>query len=307
VVYDPVLGAVAAPGETLRYAIEGDGSSRWSAPGVRHPAPPDPGRPSIVALGDSFTEALMIDDADVYTQRLEESLAARGIDFPVLNLGASGFSAADYVALADEYRRRFAVTWAVVQLRPNDVAGDAFIPSKTHFRRTPAGDLEVVRSAPAPLSPLLAPLRRRSTLLNYGIVRLKEFAAAAEREPPLFRAASSRPRVAPAPRDYPVEDVLRALGDAWDGRLTLLLLPGFETDRPGPSPGEVRILASCAEWRWSCVSLRERFGAFAARHESPYGFANSTWGRGHMNAAGHHAAAEILTAELARLRALDLL
>ena len=79
-VIDPVLGAVPAPGETHRYATEGDGRSHWSAPGVRRPTPPDPQRASILVFGDSFTEALMIDDADVYTQRLEEGLAALGLE-----------------------------------------------------------------------------------------------------------------------------------------------------------------------------------------------------------------------------------
>ena len=99
-----------------------------------------------------------------------------------------------------------------------------------------------------------------------------------------------------------MDEELAVLARAFEGRLTLLLLPPLAR-----SPVEARILERCAASGWSCVSLRERFDEFAARYESPYGFANSAWGQGHMNAAGHHAAAEILTTELARLRALDLL
>jgi hypothetical protein len=304
-VADPVLGAVPAPGETQRFALEGDGRSRWTVLGVRRAAPPDRSRPSLLAVGDSFTEALMIDDADVYTERLETLLGARGIDLPVLNVGKSGFSAADYVALADEYRRRFDVLWTVVQLMPQDVADEAFDPATTHFRVEADGRISLVAMPLTAPNPLLLRVRRHLALLDYGVRRLKEMAAAARAEPPLFFGAQARPPAPPqAKPDPPVEEVLEALGRAYDGRLTLLLLAPYLEP---PSPVERRIVAACRNWGWSCVQLRDRFPEFEAQHEAPFGFANSQWGRGHLNAAGHRAAAELLADEIARLRARDLL
>jgi hypothetical protein len=300
-VFDPELGVVPAPGSTQRFAIEGVGTSRWTVRGIRRAEPPDPERPSILAVGDSFTEALMIDDADVFTHRLERQLAARGLAMPVLNVGASGFSAADYVALAGAYAARFDVRWTVIQILPNDLADDAWNPIKTHFVRAPDGTLELDRKRPVARRRLFDDALKRSALAVYANYRLRVFAEGAAKEPPPFRAPVRRPPK-PTP-DYPVEEVFDRVVAAYGGRLTFLVL----SDIGPPGPVESRITARCRATGTSCVALRDVLPAFEARHESPYGFANSTWGKGHLNAAGHHAAADLLTDELLRLHALDLL
>jgi hypothetical protein len=301
-VWEPGRGALPAPGTVQRYCIEGCGSSRWTEGGVRRASLPPPGKPSILVLGDSYTEALMIDDADVFSHRAERLLAERGLDFPVLNVGASGRSVADYVVRAGEYQRRFTVHWTVAQVRGGDFAGDAWIPAKNHFRRADDGALELATAPPVDTFDRLAPLRRSLSLYSFGVYRARQFLAAWAAEPPPFRAPAP-PAAPPRPPDYPIEEEFDRLVAAYDRRITLLVLSSA-----GPETTlEDRIAARCSATRTSCVELRERFGEFARRHESPYGFPNSTWGKGHMNEAGHHVAAELLTDELLRLHALDLL
>jgi lysophospholipase L1-like esterase len=306
---DPRLGAILPADTHARYCREGCGTSYWVRDGVRNSAPPDPARRTVLALGDSFTEALMTDDAAVYTQRTEAALTAAGHPLQILNLGRSGASAADYVALAPFYDESFDPDWTVIQLRDDDLEGAAWDPGKTHFRLREDGSVEAIEVPPRPsaLSLRLLPLRQRLALVALGNTRLREFAAAAAAEPPLFGATRVRaPAALPAIR--PVVAEVAAMAAAHAERVTFLYLPEFDPRAPGRVPDtEALVAAACAARGWSCVNLRESFAAFAARDASPYGFANSRFNAGHMNDAGHAAAAELLRRELERLATLDLL
>lgn len=309
---DADFGAIPLPGNPVHWWREGHGTSHWTEYGIRRTALPAAGARPILAVGDSFTEAFNVDDPDVFTQRLEASLSASGFPVPVLNAGRSGLSPADYVADAPRQRELFAPRWAIVQLRAPDLEAEGFDASRTHFQRAADGALEVVPLR-APLSrfyPLLLPFRNGSTLVNYGIVRGLEYMAAAKNEPPLFRAASAGPRAAPAARErQPVAEILELVARSWDGRATLFFLPDFDIRAPRlvKSESEQVFTEQCALRGWSCVNLRDAFPAFAERFESPYGFPNSEWNQGHMNAAGHAAAAALLHDEVTRRLSRDLL
>ena len=305
---DPRLGSILAPGRAAVYCREGCGSSRWIADGIRRAAPLDPARPVLLVVGDSFTEALMIDDDRVFTRILEARLAAAGSPLQVANAGRSGGSPADYVALAPFYRERLAPRWTVIQLRAPDLEGDAFDPSKTHFDEGSDGRLTVVPVV-QPISRfnrMLAPVRRESALVGFATVRLREFRSAAADEPTLFRA--TRRRAPPPPRAWPVGAQLAAMADAFDGRVTFLFLPDYDARDPRHVDAiEGTVAAACAAHAWSCASLRDAFPAFAAARTAPYGFPNSAFDSGHMNAAGHAAAAAVLETELRRALSRDLL
>ena len=309
---DPDFGAIPRPGSSVHWWREGHGTSRWTEHGIRRASLPGNESRPILAVGDSFTEAFNVGDADVFTQRLETLLAEDGIAVPVLNAGRSGLSPADYAANAERQRQLFAPRWTIVQLRAPDLEAEAFDASRSHFQRDASGALEVV-PVELPLSRfyyLLLPLRSASTLLNYGIVRGREFLAATNDEPPLFRAGSATSRTArPAREPQPVAEILELLARSWENRVTLLFLPDFDLREPRlvNSESERIFAALCAQHGWSCVNLRDAFPAFAERFESPYGFPNSEWNRGHMNAAGHAATALLLRDEVARRLSRDLL
>jgi len=103
--WDPVLGRIPKPGSAVRWTAEGCGTSHWTVHGIRRSAPPAADQPNVVVLGDSFTEAMMVDDEDVFTQRAEVALRVgervrpgtagrRGMeecdDFMKLRLSSSG-------------------------------------------------------------------------------------------------------------------------------------------------------------------------------------------------------------------------
>ncbi len=304
---------------SVLYRLEGNGRSRWTTYELRRPRPPDPARPSIVVLGDSFTEALMVGDDEVFTGRLERELRAEGDDVQVLNLGYSGLSPADYVAGAPLYRRLFAPRWTIIQVGSSDLTFDSWDPGKCHFVRSPDGrGLSVVAFPPHFEEVRDNPWKQRVRaipimLLHHGFERFEEFMSGAQTEPPLFRAGS--PVAAPSRLDrendpsYPIEEEMDLLEKTYEGRLTLIFLPRLDMSNPlaPESHAEERFDAHCAAGGLSCVNLRRAYPAFAAEGRSPFGFANSSFNAGHMNAEGHAAAARALHTELTRLRTRGLL
>src|SRR5450631_3390948 len=119
--------------------------------------------------------------------------------------------------------------------------------------------------------------------------------------PPLFLAANEGQPTHTAPSEFtpPVEDELSLMTEAFGGRLTFFFIPGFSTEE---DVVEKRFLAHCATARLSCVDLRATFADFRTRGRAPFGFPNSSFAQGHMNAEGHRAAAYHVARELSSLR-----
>jgi len=276
--------------------LEGWGVSHWDSRGIRV-TPPKAG-PVLLVVGDSYTESGHVDDDDVYTSRLQSLLGIK-----VLNDGLSTLSPADYLLAAPEVQTRFRPSWTIIELNAPDLSDDGFIDSKAHFLWR-EGKLVPTLAPQAKLgriSRLLARLRRRSALMNYGIARGTMFRALAQM-PPLFRAADEAAPKPATPHPAftpPVENELSLMTAAYGGRLTFLFIPEFNKEA---DVVEKRFLAHCAAARLSCVDLRVAFDDFRTRGRAPFGFPNSYFGQGHMNADGHRAAADLLAHELSSLR-----
>jgi lysophospholipase L1-like esterase len=302
---DPEFGCIVLPGTTARYRLEGNGVSHWTLHGVRALRPPDPSLSSVLVLGDSFTEAYMVDDADSFPVRLERDLTARTIPLSVINAGRSAASPADYTADADRNRRYFNPRWVVIQLNEDDLTGDAWSPDKAHF--VVQGDRLVAEpGAPRTQSALgrsVWRMRQSSALLHYGIIRVQEFADATRHAPPLFFATEHV--TASATRafdDAAIAAELEAMVTAYGGHVTFMLLPTFDPLHAGVVDSvEMAFASACRQNTWSCVNLRAGYTWFAVRHLSPFGFANSSFNVGHMNVLGHRLAARLLAKELRRL------
>lgn len=312
--FDPLFGGVYAPGTTVRWRLEGDGLSRWTDHGIRRaPWLAAPGRPSVLVLGDSFTEALQVSDHEVFTTLAEERLAQLGRPAAVLNAGEAGRSAADYVGLAAAYRSTFSPDWVVVQLAAEDLLAEAWDGAKTHFTRDPrTGKL---LAAPRPL---VAPERRAFParaahvfanlcgLTRFTALRALEFREWLRHEPRWFsagtRSGGGADGAAASSRAYPVEEELAALLAAYDGKVTLLLLDPFDPSGRAPaSETFARIERFAAARGASVVRLRDGFAALERSGRAPYGFPDSGFNRGHLNAAGHRIAGRLLADELERV------
>lgn len=313
VVYEPGIGYVNAPGH-VRWGIEGIATSTWTTHGVRvtpgtDVVGPTHGGVSVLVLGDSFTEGLMVDDHEVFPAVAQAVLLEQGVNIALINAGRSTMSAADYVALAPRYKELFRPTWTVVELRSTDLADDAWAEGRTRFEREPDGHLLAHAIIPPPRigsSGALFKLRQESMLLGYSFVRLGRSQIAAQAEPPLFQA-SRKPTPAPRPPIPSIEEELDLLFGAWSNQLTLLFLEPAEQFLPAVDAEArnvvlERVRRYCEHRRASCVFTTEAFAVLRAQGREPCGFSNTYVGTGHLNARGHAAAGRLLANEIMRIR-----
>src|SRR5512143_2260774 len=98
----PYRGYVPVDNSTAIWGIEGYGTTHYLSNGEI--ATPDQTGTPVVILGDSFTEALQVNDKEKYVSVAETILHQRGIQADLHNLGASGRSLADYVYIAPAIR-----------------------------------------------------------------------------------------------------------------------------------------------------------------------------------------------------------
>jgi hypothetical protein len=123
--YDPVLGWRKTPGAPVVYdRRDYHAEFRVNSRGLRGPERPydkTPGTPRVLALGDSFVEAFMVDDARTVTSRLEVHLAGRACRAEVLNGGTVGYSTdQEYLFYRDE-GRKYAPDVVVLFVYHNDI------------------------------------------------------------------------------------------------------------------------------------------------------------------------------------------
>jgi hypothetical protein len=295
---DPELGPTPVPGSVVISSREGFGRSHWVGHGVRRSTPLDSTRASVLVLGDSFTEAVQVDDRDVYTQLLEQGLRGDAVDWQVVNAGHAGFSAADYIRLAPRNLALFRPRWVVVQLRSEDLGSGAWDARETHFVEH-EGRLELARGEldkSAKLGRALLPVLRQSSLLDLAFARVSGASQGQDAE---ARRSARRKQ------NYRSREVLDLLIASYSHRITLLWIPPFDARHPDAEGDDIErmVRAVCVERALSCVSLRSAYPALSRAGRAPFGFPNSAYNSGHWNEVGHRAAAELLARELERLRA----
>ncbi|MEO6324792.1 MAG: hypothetical protein ABIQ65_09210 [Thermoanaerobaculia bacterium] len=243
-----------------------------------------------------MTEAVQVDDDEVFTALLQSRLS-----IPVINAGLSSRSPADYIVLAPSLLKHVHPTWTVIEVNAADLTDDGFAQGKRRFVDR-SGVLEVQTPETVHLGLLsrtLARVRPHSALINYGIARFDMFRSGS-RLPALFRGAATENAKTPAqPVVYPVERELDLMQRSYGSRVTFFFLPEFNRTIGST---EKRFISHCLSSRSSCVNLRVSFREFEEEGCAPFGFHNSRFGGGHMNAEGHRAAADLLSRELQELR-----
>ncbi len=316
---DPVLGSVFTPGSTVHYQLEGRGVSTWAEHGVRGAATRwETTSPRVLVLGDSFTEALQVDDDQVYTAVAARALQEAGLNVAVLNFGRSSASVADYIQWVGSCKSVFAPSWVVIQVQQQDFTEDAWktnksVKSAAYFTRdTGSSELRLVAPAAEPkkekdiVRRTMDRARNAVALFQFALRRVEELTLWVKREPPLFRAPVPKPPRATTNeegwRAFPVAEELDWLKKAYDGRVSLLYLSEFDPAHPGtPTPFESYLADLCAKRGIGFAATSTKYASLAGTGEAPFGFPNSNFNRGHMNVVGHRLAAAALSDELKRV------
>ncbi len=303
---------IFTPGTTSRGFLEGFALSRWTAHGARGSGVPTNGVAPIMIVGDSFVEARQVEDAELISARLQETLCSNSIPNGVISLGHSGDSMAEYVRDAPLVQGWFQPTWTVVVLDRGDFS-EAMDPARSaHFVQEGASGGELVLKTRPPhramagrLGALYYGLLNHSSLCKLAWIRTHALLKWWKTEPPLFNASThaTAPKGGEPPPRPPTGAQLQALKNAYHGRLTILYrspdcAPGA---RACQEPLDLQVEQEARALGISFVSLADSYPAALARGEMPTGFPNTAPFVGHWNRVGHRIAAEAVAPELIRL------
>lgn len=238
--------------QSVIWGLEGYGRSQWLELGVRDNGNGSaPGPKRILVMGDSYTEALQVDDRETFCSLAEAALRSQGWGVELLNLGQSDRSPADYILLGPAYLRRFRPDWVVLVMDEWDLTGDGWASYKRHF--VLKQDRLLVEGQPSEgfEKPWIALLPGLSLLVQY---RTKEFEARWADLPPLFNAG--QPRKAESVPDYSVEAVLRQIRLTFGERCTLAYVAPFQPRGiPVRTAVEERFFAACQQESLDVVDL----------------------------------------------------
>jgi hypothetical protein len=181
--YDPVLGWRKTPGARVVYdRREYHVEYRVNSRGLRGPERAyarTPGAARVLALGDSFVEAFMADDARTATSRLESRLAARGCRAEVVNGGTAGYSTdQEYLFYRDE-GSKYAADVTVLFVYHNDLP---YLVREKYLaypkpRLDFSADPPVVANQPVPRyvpAPAVAPARSADRPPSYLVELVKQ-------------------------------------------------------------------------------------------------------------------------------------
>ena len=123
--YDPLLGWRKTAGAKVSYVRRDYRSQfRINAHGLRgpeHPYAKPAGEIRVLALGDSFVEAFMLDDEQMLTTRFETHLRGLGCDATVINGGSAGYSTDQEYLFYTEQGRRYQPDIVVIFVYHNDI------------------------------------------------------------------------------------------------------------------------------------------------------------------------------------------
>jgi lysophospholipase L1-like esterase len=140
--YDPSLGLARRPGMCWVQRDEGRARVCINPDGVRdaaHSIVKPPGVVRIAVLGDSYTEALQVEEDERFTSRLEEMLNSRGglqgRRVEVLNFGVSGYGTCQELLLLDTTVLRYSPDVVLLQfMTGNDVLDNTRVLSGDPMR-----------------------------------------------------------------------------------------------------------------------------------------------------------------------------
>jgi len=308
---DPDIGKVPMRGTHVLWGTEGYGRTAYSGNGEI--ATPFTGRPSVVVIGDSHTEALQVDDAAKFVSVAETELRRRGQVFDLHNLGFSGGTIADYVRLGPAVMSRYRPVAVVIQLSPEDFGAETFEADHLNrFEKESDGALRLVHRDLGVGSPSLgARVKHAFALVNYSELR---FLRIAERRAHAASAPGAESDAAPA-QALQWDTVPRELGllrQAYpDVPVILLLLPFVPRVQTGTvitdDPDYQRLLATIRSTihgysGWQVLDPLSAFQSLAERRMLPRGFANSRPGTGHLNTIGHRVVGHLLADALSAIR-----
>ncbi|WP_156797793.1 SGNH/GDSL hydrolase family protein [Synechococcus sp. CB0205] len=336
---DAVRGFALRPGAQGEWTREGRGEVRINRAGFRGrdvDQSPAPRVLRIAVLGDSFTEALQVDEQQSFVQQLQERLASAdhcslrrkdsaGVE--VLNFGVGAYGTGQQLLTWRHLARRYRPDWVLLVVYPgNDFTDNEPISRSDRpvFVLDAQNNLVVdqgFRQSAAYRWRMSLPGRALDGLVNHSrLLQLLNEAKnrwASRVQPDQEQSQSVRPQV---PRTPVASD------QAW--RLTDHLIAALASEAQADQARFAVISTSAPEQVWPIASERpsqpfaqeQRLGSLLAKRQIPYlplapdlqrqadqaglllhGFKGQSPGEGHWNANGHRLAADLIAPWLCQL------
>jgi len=299
---DPVLGKIAKEGTYIN-GQEGYGWTRIYAEGAIGRPFPDasagakpPGEKRILFIGDSFTEANQVMTAVKFPFQVERKLKQDGPwRIESFNAGRSSASPAYYIHLADYYHQRIAPDYVVVQINEDDLKdlrnrqGNFYIDEAEGRYQTVFNDS--FRSTNA----IAARLDGLYHLLEFSTIRV----ASEKVQKLLMDEPAKKEEARDAARDLALTEWTLAELQRKYPKLVVLFLPTIDFSSDGDLDEQgyfERLVAQAArDHQIDLINMRGPFAdLYRQQHKIPYGFANTQYGLGHMNAYGHDITSDLL-------------
>ncbi|MFH1913881.1 MAG: hypothetical protein ABIK45_06375 [Pseudomonadota bacterium] len=304
-VFDPKINRwVAKPGTTSRTRGEGWASSTIGEHGIRGLRGGIlPQGPKVVFWGDSFVEALQVEDSERMAQVFTALARQDGLVMSGVGIGNGGDTLIDAVLRLPDYAVSLApVTLNVLVLsRLEDLLPDKLRPCRSRFVSTPGFRLERMDCPPSLIARRLASPFRTLELAGAFEVFRKLKAITLRLDPGPAACAPEEERLAPkADEDAAFNFLLNYIREQSHSPVLLLRIPPIPTLEQGrirladPQPKFSQKIAQACERNG--VGFLDLAPAFAAHFQTTgrfaHGFFNSPPGTGHLNQDGHQIVAE---------------
>lgn len=286
---------------TVRFYDEGIATTHFTPSRARLTGAHDvPGAPYIVVLGDSFVEALQVNDSQTMGSEVIRQAQKQGLAVNVRQYGWSGASPPKYALEAPAIQQLWSPSMVVVVANTDDFTPEAL---NTHWTQTVIQNGRATTqpqqtASPASVRYKVWKLSAHSALLETVIRR---FALDVMPTLPRFELGKDQLGAISAARQDNGEltaTMVKLLKDAYGDRLFLLYAADVGLSAHGPDPEELELLHQCAIQSVRCASSRQALEQ--ARDDLKYigrGFSNTSPGTGHYNSDGHRALGEIIWAE----------
>lgn len=286
---DPELGLLGKPGLIIQ-GREGFSIGRINSHYVRGADfdVNDASKRRIVVLGDSYTEAIQVSEAETFVQTAQRMFAEEGRpDVQMINAGRSAKSPPYYIATGRAWMRRLNSDFAILQLDERDFTADFYDSSAEAYAKRDGDNFILIRKPPKQ--------SRGGRYAHYSSVALRLMRALEERSPsprpPLETSAfekETRWFMREARRIFPHLAVVYIPAMKYHNRETLGKL----------TPLEVSLQAAAKAEGVPYLNMRPYYARYFLETKQPcHGFDNTVPGTGHINRYGHR----LLGEELHRL------
>jgi len=294
-----VLGKIYKKG-TYVHGSEGYSRSKFNSLGFRGSELTDrnPGLLRILALGDSYTEALQVNEKYTFCNLVKINLSKKlDQNVEVINAGRSSASPAYYIHLSEFYINTVSPDAVIIQLNKGDISGD-FYDSYNNFYvvRNNSGFSTVQNKNFISNMPFIQKHPAMSIIFDSAVLRLGYFKIQKSYRLRIDKQTPQSPQV---PSDYRdrIKWMLSSFKEHYEDPIVWFIPDiDFYNDNNEFSVIETELETASNHIGINYLNTRNALYSYYRKNkQTPVGFNNTSPWKGHLNPEGHRVVAELLT------------